>query len=127
MVVCLSMQPCNELVTWSRVSPCLRLMTAGIDSNRYKHKVFQFSAFVSEKKPWLCLRVEFTVAPSDEPRACERDQGTVPALCVHLILIMSCFPSPEMLAENNDGDDRGVIRPRKVTAASATPPPTLSL
>lgn len=68
-----------------------------------------------------------SLLPSDEPQVRARDQGTLPALCVHLILIMSCFPSPEMLVENNDGDDRGVIRSRKVTAASATPPPTLSL
>lgn len=74
-----------------------------------KDKILKFSAFISERNR-LCLCEEFTVSPSDEPRACERDQGTVAVLCVHLILIMSCFPSPEMLVENNDADDRGVIR-----------------
>lgn len=38
------------------------------------------------------------------------DQETMHALYVHLILIMSCFASPEMLVENNDRDDRSIIR-----------------
>lgn len=38
------------------------------------------------------------------------DQETMHALYVHLILIMSCFPSPETLVKNNDLDDRRIIR-----------------
>lgn len=37
------------------------------------------------------------------------------ALHVHLILIMSCFPSPETLVKNNDLDDRSIIKTWKVT------------
>lgn len=49
------------------------------------------------------------------------------ALYVHLILIMSCFPSPEMLVKNNDLDDHTIIRASKVTIDSTTPLVTLSL
>lgn len=49
------------------------------------------------------------------------------ALYVHLILIMSCFASPETLVKNNDLDDRCIIRAWKVTIASVTPLLTLSL
>lgn len=31
-------------------------------------------------------------------------------LYVHSILIMFCFPSPEMFEKNNDLDDRSIIR-----------------